>query len=298
MKLKFIASLAILAAFSSSVQAARRAPSKVAEFEPTSDWTLSVRPNTCIMTRTFQAGDRRVELQLESWIDSHSFRLTLVTSDLKARRRIPQFAFLPGKPQRRPASAYARLADGRSLVTIDASIMDGEDRRRKGDWSVPEASHSEYVARETQANRLFLTDVFDPDIVLETGSMRQPLISMAGCMGTIMRNAGIDPEAAEDVSSLAAPTDQDDWSAKIRALYPSKDIRTGGPAYLRLRLAIDKRGKVTDCFVLPDRQPEGLAERACAMARQQSFDPAHDAAGKPVASFFGFMSAWLGGPVY
>lgn len=53
---------------------------------------------------------------------------------------------------------------------------------------------------------------------------------------------------------------------------------------VRLRVSVDKAGKITDCVVI-NQAPAKLAEASCKVALQKaSFRPARNAKGRPIAA--------------
>ena len=94
------------------------------------------------------------------------------------------------------------------------------------------------------------------------------------------------PKAARPSSNAAQWVTTDD--------YPTSDIRLGHTGTVRFRLAIDARGRVTDCTIVASSGYEGLDKATCRnLSRRARFEPATDANGEKVAGSYAGTIRWV-----
>lgn len=73
---------------------------------------------------------------------------------------------------------------------------------------------------------------------------------------------------------------------KFIADYPSDALRSGEQGVVRFLLIVDDKGEVTECRQSDATELEKLDSPACKLMKKAEFDPALDANGKPMRSYF------------
>lgn len=130
---------------------------------------------------------------------------------------------------------------------------------------------------------------------LEFGSLGAPMAEMRKCMDSLVASWGYDvaqqKAALRPVSAITSPgtwLNPDD--------YPSKALAFGHNGIVQFRLDVDPEGKVIGCYVLARTSPDDFADTTCkAIARRAKLQPALDAQGKPMRSFWVQKVHWLMG---
>jgi hypothetical protein len=70
----------------------------------------------------------------------------------------------------------------------------------------------------------------------------------------------------------------------------------GHNGLVQFRLDVDPGGKVAGCFILSRTSPDDFADITCrAMTRRARLQPALDAKGKPIRSYYVNKVIWLAG---
>jgi len=263
------------------------------DLKPMSDWTLTERADSCVMSRQFAQGDAEVLLQLENYTLGDGFRTYVVTGDLEPRKALPQVAFLPGgEPTDASSAVQIKLKDGRTALVFNASVLTGmpsQADEREGAKSLvplPPTPQEDFELREKAVDHLFVGEGFDRDLILRTGSMRPAMVVMRSCTGPLARKLGLDPVAMKNLSRSASPKDPKKWARSVQSDYPSQMVANGINSQLTMRIIVDALGNVTACSALPEGQPAPFEQTACRHTMKVKFDPALDASGNPVASIY------------
>jgi len=96
--------------------------------------------------------------------------------------------------------------------------------------------------------------------------------------------------AANDAPSAAkqaTPKDPRVWAPLIHQTYPREAAIAGLEGSVRIRVVVDKKGRVSDCFVLQTSGHRILDQAACdGMRRFAMFSPAIDASGSPTVGSY------------
>lgn len=98
-------------------------------------------------------------------------------------------------------------------------------------------------------------------------------------------------KAAADNPSIpmkqATPKDPRVWAPLIHQTYPREAALAGLEGSVRIRVVVDKVGRVSDCFVLQSSGHGVLDQAACdGMRRFAMFNPAIDASGSPTVGSY------------
>lgn len=127
---------------------------------------------------------------------------------------------------------------------------------------------------------------------LEFGSLGKPFEQMRHCMDTLLESWGYDPKVqAELLRPASAITPPSRWLSPSD--YPLGALRMGHNGIVQFRLDVDAEGKVGGCHVLARTSPDDFADATCrAVTRRAKLQPALDAEGKPVRSFYVQKVIW------
>lgn len=127
---------------------------------------------------------------------------------------------------------------------------------------------------------------------LEFGPMTKPLDQLRLCQTNLVKSWGYDPEVQTALRRPARPAGSPgDWLSYRD--YPMDALRMGQGGIVQLRLDVNEEGKVGDCYVLDRTNPDAFADLTCRLVKRRAkLEPALDAQGKPVGSFFVQRFAW------
>ncbi|MDT8757159.1 energy transducer TonB [Sphingomonas psychrotolerans] len=134
-----------------------------------------------------------------------------------------------------------------------------------------------------------------PPFRIEFGSLAKPLAQMRLCMDNLVKSWGYDPVEQAGALRPASPiTSPGTWLSSSD--YPMNAVMNGHNGLVQFRLDIDSEGKVLGCFILSRTSPDDFADTTCrAMTRRARLQPALDAQGRPMRSYFVSKVVWLTG---
>lgn len=282
--------------------ALRQAASAAAvDLSPAGPWHIDYSRDSCNLMRTFGTGDDAVILRMEWFSPGPQFDLTLTGQSLEDNWPFENvfFRFLPDQrsPTKRKALTGRAVApDGTShpelaLGTTDLLGHANGDLRMR--WPDPSAK------QVAATDRLDYWGLARPSAELHLGSMTDPMAAVSACTTDLVKHWGLDPARQASLSRLAQPIGETyDWITPRD--YPVKQVNEGRNGIVHARLMIDATGKVTACHVQEVVKQEGYADKTCAaLLRSAKFQPALDAKGTPVASYFIYKVRYLmSGPGY
>ena len=283
------------AALTLSHQPARAADEPV-RLAPSSPWQLDYADDSCRLARQFGEGERKNLLVIERFGPGDPIRVT-VSGDTFRRVR---------------SGKEATLRFGPAESEQDVAFM-------KGDWGGTSAliftgplriapnTEQEEEAREAleEANQLHLfepasispereravtfvsVDVSGvPEVVFETGSLGESFAALRKCTDELLTHWGIDVKRHKSLSRKAVPAGSPQkWLTSSD--YPSSLLRKGAQGIVHFRLSVDKEGNVDGCHIQRSTRPQGFDDAVChILARRARFEPALDAEGNPIASYY------------
>ena len=155
-------------------------------------------------------------------------------------------------------------------------------------WTDPPWTDQERDLRERSITGLLVLDIFERDFQLQTGEMHAPMEAMRTCLDELLTHWGLDTKAQRTLSRQVAPVKQSEWSRRVVANYPIDMLRAGRSADIHIRLMVGADGTPTACMPYDSTPGNDSFERsACAWSMQFArFEPALDANGTPVASYY------------
>jgi TonB family protein len=112
-------------------------------------------------------------------------------------------------------------------------------------------------------------------------------------MDNLVKSWGYDPvEQAAALRPVSPITSPGTWLSGND--YPLNAVMNGHSGLVQFRLDVDAEGKVLGCFILSRTSPDDFADTTCrAMIRRARLQPALDAQGKPIRSYFVGKVVWL-----
>ena len=255
------------------------APAKAqpVEFVPTGGWVADFAEDSCSLVRSFAHGDDTISLRLQQYAPGNYFQITLASSTLKPERprSIPFSA--TATPQKIDYYETFRTPDGLSGVMFEAVLLD-PPAEGPNDFAVYD--------RAATIDRLTVDNIFGSKLSVMTGSLRQPLKVMEGCLDDLLKGWGIDGQAHRTLNRRAEPTWQERWISVTAPM--QRDFRQQKNSGRQdVRLIVDERGKVSACRVLNWPENDPIARRMCnALLENAEMPPALDSSNQPIKSYF------------
>lgn len=261
--------------------------------EPATPWLLTYTQDSCELRREFGPEDQRVRMELRQFSPGDGFELTISSSILGEPDGDPSVRYHPDEVGAQWLSTtFASFDDGLwSMISEDSlrpaaakiaarepEPLDLEQSLGQREWN-SEARDT----REAQVNAITFSGGFERAFTLRTGEMHGPMEAMRTCLDELLIHWGIDARAHRDLTRPAKPKNSE-FGAPVQ--YPSSMIRKGISARLHLRLIISASGEVTECSMPTPSGFEAFRRSACRDYSRVSFEPALDANGQPMESYW------------
>jgi len=262
-----------------------RAAEATLEMAPSSAWVVDYAADRCALRRAFAAGDEQATLELRQYAPGDNLEVIVVSNIPTRSRRGPRVRFEPDADWYDPPGAMLLdVAAGHGVMYTDT--LQPTALKPSGKPYAP-WSDQDRDAREASITGLTLAGPFEPTLTLATGRMRQPMEAMRACLHELVTHWGLDATAQETLSRKVMPIDQMGWARQTMDAYPTDMLRAGKSARLPIRVLVGTDGKPTACVALEGYAEPSFERAACASAMRYSrFEPALDASGQPVASYF------------
>ena len=270
---------------------------------PSSHWEMNYDDDSCVLRRGFGGEGEGVFFELRQFAPGLSYQMLLVSPDLAVGDESPTIRYGSDGDSWKPRDAViveyegglegVLLSDTMLSTATKSELRDLDEDERTLRYRALTADMAALSERETIVETITVGDVFGEDVTLRTGSMKPPMDAMRECTGEMERRWGFDPAVQQTLSRHATPRNGHRLARRVQQVYPRAMRNTNQSARLRIRLDIDEQGSVTGChFQLPVEQ-EAFREDACNSLMPAQFEPALDADGSPVASYWTTAISYL-----
>lgn len=271
--------LALAAAVPSVASAKDREPEVLTR---TGKWVLEYNRDACHLFAEFGEGDALVVARFTRYEPGDRFELSLYGRRFRSAgvRTDAKIDFgLRGTPIEE--SIIYGSAGKLPAAFLSSTRLDGWERTK--DPEVPPRITPEQEAAVTgmtvaiRGKRSFR---------LEFGSLGKPLAQMRDCSANLVKSWGYDPEVQAALLRPASPLESPGKWLSVND-YPENAVRMGHNGIVQFRLDVDVEGNVAGCYVLARTSPDDFADRTCrAVSKRAKLQPALDAKGMPVRSYF------------
>ncbi|MGQ7830166.1 hypothetical protein [Altererythrobacter sp. Z27] len=231
-------------------------------------WEVDFAPESCGIKRHFQLGEGIVSFELRQFTPHDGFDLTVFTNTLKRTGASPEIRFGEHDDTIRHDSFFKLLSgewSGIKLMLPGNYFGDGAQKRRV----------------------LSISKSFEQDMALPLDSLDLAHKALTDCMDDLVASWGLDPAGQRTLSKpVAVPELPWGWmSDALRATHSER--RKAREDQVRILLIVGSNGRASSCKMLGAISTSKSAIKACdGIMRQAEFEPALDATGKPVRSFF------------
>ena len=281
MKIRILSLGAALAALTITAPAS----AEPLELSPSSNWHLEFAEDNCRLTRTFGEGDERHILFFQQTFPSDTFGLTMAgTGFTRFSPARPVLLSMGDADVRRESHPFRGEVDDFGAALIYSSIPLIEHEPDENGWqgtTLPaldkdEAGEIDFISAK-QGSR---------EVILRTGKLGPAIAALNTCSQDLVRAWGLDLERHRTVTRYAKPKDLAKITREIVERYPRSALRAGEQAILRMRVMVEADGSVSDCVLQDVGRSEYLQSPACEEMRKAEFEPAIDADGQPMRSYY------------
>lgn len=259
------------------------------ELAPSSQWNVDFARDKCQLIRTFGEGENKHFLRFQQYSPGNAAGLTVAGPAFTRfrSRAVTDLRFFEGQSPHRTkpfTGTVEGYGDGviYSWVTIDRGMPERptkEDTPRTTSLPLLDTALGKQVQfiELRQGGRT---------VRLKSGPLNAAFEVLNQCTLDLLRDWGLDPD--KHLTALSGPRwiNQDAIARRIQSDYPSDAAREGEQAILRMRVIVSEQGKVESCTLIEATETKELESPACRLMKSATFEPARDAAGTPMRSYF------------
>lgn len=267
------------------------AASKQIELEPVTPWHVDWAENTCILRRAFGSKEDPVTLQIEQFGPEDGFTLLFAGKVFRPIRLNSRYTVdygISGFKHKIDRALVGDMKDGSRMVFVGKSGFSREPHK-------PEDGHNTQFTPEIEKaiKKITISIPAGKEIVLKTGALDRPFAEMRKCTNQLIEEWGLDPEQQKKLLRKPQPT-RSPGTWLTSGDYPNVALSQGAQAIISFLLLVDEQGMPAKCEIQRSIVAKGFKDPTCDLLRKRArFDPALDASGKPVPSFYLNMVRWI-----
>ncbi|MFC3099789.1 hypothetical protein [Altererythrobacter lauratis] len=273
-------------------------------FQPSGPWTADFGDDYCRLMRSFSDGRETVSISFEKIDTGPTMRLMVLGNAVSIYRGSDQIGvdFVPSANPRRLPFARSTSTDGQQLLIFSGVMIDDGSAAPAGEnagpppATIPTAAErdAQELARGTQITALSLTSGLTTPVRIETGSLRNAMEVLQTCGYDLLSIWGLDPEKHRTLSRPAFPPPGPHLA---NGTIPFGEFSRLAGGSNMVRVMISAEGRPTACEIHYPTLSANVNTRICAQIMDNArFQPALDAEGQPMASYWTVPPFALMGP--
>lgn len=283
----------LLAALASPGVGAAKEPLRL---KPSSKWNVHYADDSCRMGRSFGEGDQKIVLLIDRYQPGDALRLSFVGKPTHTRQNdgTVMVRFGPAEVEQEVEFYPGLLANKTPTLIIRETmrIAPRSPEEMAASEAALKAKQYDFVwsritpEQEAAATYIEVKRAIRQPFILETGSLGAPLAALEKCTDELLDHWGIDVAKHAALSRPLTPKSNPGEWMKSRD-YPLPMLLSGKRAIVQFRLNVDPAGKPTACHIQQSTRPKAFDDAVCkAIMRNAEFEPALDAGGSPIASYW------------
>jgi len=280
------ASLVIATALASADLRAQDAAETV--FEPSSAWNATYDEGRCRLSRMFQGEGQQHALVFEQTAPDSSFYMS-VAGPTKGQINggLPlRLAFGPDGPESDQDIVKERNPEFGAVVFMKGITFKPIDPMDAPEGGGLAAASSGIDVDAARALRQVSLVQGKQTLVFRTGQLDAPFGVLNDCTAHILTTWGIDPEAHRRAQRSTKLLDAQKIARAVQERYPLQAVMESRGGVVGVAILVDHTGTPTECRITNDSGDRSLNDVACEQLMKARFDPALDAAGKPMKSYW------------
>ena len=263
---------------------------------PSSKWNVHYAEDSCRMARSFGEGDQKVVLMVARYQPGDALRLSFIGKPAHTRLNegVVRLRFGPAEAEQEVQFYPGTLANKTPTLIIRGAVRlaprspeeiaayEASVKARRFDFDWPDITPEQEAAVTFVEVKRAVRQPF----ILETGSLGAPLAALEKCTDELLGHWGINVAKHAALSRKVKPrSNPGDWVTSRD--YPTEMWMMGKRAIVQFRLNVDVAGKPTACHIQQSTRPKAFDDAVCkAIMRNAKFEPALDAGGDPIASYW------------
>jgi TonB family protein len=278
------------------------AASQPVRLQPSSPWIVDYAENSCRLIRTFGSGKTTTKFALESPAPGQMDMLVVGKPLETFLEQVPA-RFLPIGGKTFDGLVARSVVNGdpailwSSVRMLPDSVFDqlekegkklGKDpNTRPPPFDLTQRDYYRTQVREFAAatTELEIDTRRGRSIILEMGSLGEPLAKFEECGRESLKDWGVNPDIEDKIVRPVWAINPSEWL--FASDYPRDMVMRGKESEVAVRLSIDAGGKVTKCTSLSHFTEEEFNRITCEdIVKRAKFEPAELADGTKVPSYY------------
>jgi TonB-like protein len=253
----------------------------------TEKWVLDYDRDACHLVAQFGEGDSLVAARFTRYEPGTSFVLAVYGNRLRGLENRVEAKIDFGAGQPIAADGMSGRSGKLSAVFFTSMRIDGWHGKAQD-----EARPDILPAQEAAVTGMTVAIRGKRLLRLDFGSFGKPMEQMRDCTANLVRHWGYDPAVQAALTRPVKPVEAPQkWLRSSD--FPTTAMWSGANGIVQFRLDVDPDGKVTGCYILARTSPDLFADVTCnAITRRAKLQPALDAQGKAVRSYFVQKVIW------
>lgn len=239
--------------------------------KPSAKWVVDYAENMCTLGRQFGPGGVTFGIRPSA----------LGTGGGLAVAMIP--GARPGRSHETPATFV--LDDG-SSIEVNATVYWLPEKKTR---VVTAGLNAENMAKIMSGRPFGFPAGRREHIWFEPEGVANALKALKTCEDDLLVSMGV---SAEELAQIAQGPRGDISRYFGSSVYPSNALFAGKSGQTSALIAIDVEGGVTDCRIISNSGHESFRNRTCETLMRARFEPAKNAAGEPVRSWYPVRVTW------
>lgn len=255
---------------------------------PAGPWVMDYAEDSCRLARKFESGDASLFFYIERFAPSSSQFVLVAGKPLdRLRGKSVGLRFSPDGPISDKLVFWGKHGEfDPALIAPAVWLVEKPEDEDEDLTALGPFSQRVSPDREKAIDALEVVASKRPAVKLALGSMGPAFKAMRKCTDELVTHWGLDVEAHRRLTRAPAPKgNPGKWVSS--ADYPSDAIRKGAQGVIPFRLIIGDDGVPTDCRLQRPTEPAEFNDVVCRILMKRArFEPALDAAGKPIKSYW------------
>lgn len=275
------------------LHAEEQAPPEPVRIVPAGKWNIDYGVSDCLMQRAFEADGKRYLVSISQSAPGRTFGLKLAGPEISRTLGAKELSLAlsdSGPATVEGSVMSAKMPEfGPTLIFTGVSL---EPRPPADAPPVPRGAGIDPATAAT-ANRIALDlGKGKPGIRFETGALKSVFAALNTCTDDMLTQWGLDPAQHR---AYVAPVFRNAMAVvtQLQKTYPRDAAVNRESGIFSFRLIIEADGTISDCQIEALTKVNDLDPRCREVIRIAKFDPARDAAGQPMRSFYATTVTYL-----
>lgn len=265
------------------------AQAKTVTLAPSSKWAISFDDEGCRLARVLGEGDDQTTMiMIRNRPGSSGDHMVIAgrpVGNIQERHGV-EVGFGPGTDINETRPYRGSLGEIEPALIFSSVSIRPERKASQSDQSKEDQAALRAESRKLADSVTYMTVADRSDeLRFDFGSMKDVNTVMDDCANGLIEAWGLNAEKHASAMREPVPLNAEDW---IRSSdYPRDMLRAGQPAIINVRMIVDADGSPMECHIQSTTRPKAFDDAVCSsILKRASFDPALDAAGKPMKSFY------------